>query len=163
MDNLVFSPASREDIPAVADVYRSLYNFPGGTWSEHYPNIETAEEDFANGWLYTLKKDGEIIAVASAGLFNDLSELHIDWKPKNPCELARIGVVPKMHRKGVGETMLRHISEAARSNGFDGMRFLVSRHNGAALAMYDKNGFERCGEAFLFDLEWYCYQKKFEE
>jgi len=29
------------------------------------------------------------------------------------------------------------------------------------LALYDKNGFERCGETYVFDREWHCYQLAF--
>ena len=85
----------------------------------------------------------------------------MQWKPKNPCELARIGVNPVFQNQGIGTIILQHIITAMKEKGFDGMRFIVSKTNPAALALYDKNGFERCGEAFVFDIDWYCYQMKF--
>jgi ribosomal protein S18 acetylase RimI-like enzyme len=38
---------------------------------------------------------------------------------------------------------------------------LVSKTNNAALALYEKNGFERCGEVFRFGIDFYCYQITF--
>ncbi|MGI6189841.1 MAG: hypothetical protein ACOYI1_08990 [Caldicoprobacteraceae bacterium] len=46
----------------------------------HYPSKETAENDIKNGWLYTLKKNDKIVAVASVGDFDELSDLQ--WNQK---------------------------------------------------------------------------------
>ena len=120
---------------------------------------ETAENDINNDWLYTLKKHDKIIAVASVGDFDELRDLH--WKPKKPCELARIGVKPAFQKQGIGTIILQNIIKTAKEKGYDGIRMLVSKTNSAALALYDKNGFERCGEVFKFDIDFYCYQITF--
>ena len=57
--------------------------------------------------------------------------------------------------------MLRHVIAEMKRQGYDGMKFVVSKTNPFALAMYDKNGFERCGETVAFGIEWYCYQMVF--
>ncbi|MCL2815894.1 MAG: GNAT family N-acetyltransferase, partial [Oscillospiraceae bacterium] len=95
-----------------------------------------------------------------AGKFDEWGHL-LQWKPKNPCELARICVNPALQKQGIGTIILQHVIAAMKGQGFDGMRFIVSQTNYAALALYDKNGFERCGETFVFDRNWYCYQMKF--
>ena len=151
-----FAQATHDEIPEIAGIYRSLYGIPGGTWDEDYPNKETAEHDIDNGWLYTLKKQNKIVAVVSIGDLGDLSDL--EWKPKNPCELARIGVRPELHKQGIGTLLLQHCFEIAKKQGFDGIRILVADKNTAALALYEKNGFERCGEVFRYDIDFYCYQ-----
>jgi len=149
--------ATHDDIPEIVNIYSGLIGTPGCTWSEDYPNKDTAEDDISNGWLYILKKHDRIAAVASLGDFGELSDL--EWKPKNPCELARIGVRPELHNQGVGTLMLLHCFEIAKSQGFDGIRILVAKTNAAALALYEKNGFERCGEVNRYDIDFYCYQK----
>jgi ribosomal protein S18 acetylase RimI-like enzyme len=159
MNTFTFSLASREDIPAIAAIYRSLVGTPGCTWNEEYPNRETAEQDLAHQTLYILKKDGKVVAVASIGVFDELEDL--PWKPQNPCELARIGVLPHLQNQGVGTVILRHVMEAAKAKGFDGICMLVGKTNDAALALYEKNGFERCGEVYRFDIDFYCYQIQF--
>jgi len=136
-----------------------LIGTPGCTWGEGYPGKETAEDDIDNGCLYAFKKQGKIIAVASIGDFAELGDLN--WTPKNPCELAWIGVRPELHNQGIGTLMLRHCIDIARNNGFDGIRFLVAKINAAAQALYEKNGFERCGDVRRYDIDFYCYQKTF--
>lgn len=159
MDDYKFHLASYDDIPEIANIYHSLIGTPGCTWHSDYPNRATAEYDFNNGWLYVLKKDDKIIAVASAG---DIDELgHLQWKPKKPCELARIGVSPTMQRLGIGTIILQNVIRVMKDKGFDGIRILVSKTNPAALALYEKNGFERCGDVFMFDIDFYRYQIDF--
>ena len=160
MEGYTFLPARYEDIPEIVSIYRSLVGTPGCTWDNEYPSRETAEEDLDSGSLYILKQDGKIVAVVSAGDFGELGDL--PWTPKNPCELARIGVIPAMQGRGIGTMILQNIMKAMKDKGFDGIRMLVSPTNPAALALYEKNGFERCGETVRFDKDWRCYQIAFD-
>jgi len=159
MNGYRFQLASADDIPDIVSIYQSLVGIPGCTWDVDYPSKETAEADLDNESLYVLKKDDTVVAAASAGAFGELGDLQ--WTPENPCELARIGVMPTMQKQGVGSIILQNIVEAMKAKGFDGVRMLVSKTNHAALELYDKNGFEKCGEAFRFDIDFYCYQMKF--
>jgi ribosomal protein S18 acetylase RimI-like enzyme len=159
MNNYIFSLAERSDILEIVGIYHSLIGTPGCTWNSYYPNQETAESDITDKSLYTLKKDGSILAVASMGKFNEYG--HLQWSLTNPCEMARIGVAPSQQGKGVGTVMLRHLIQTAKDKGFDGIRILVSKGNHAALALYEKNGFVRCGEACMFEIDFYCYQRQF--
>jgi len=154
-----FSLANRGDIPEIHALYRSCIGAPGCTWDDDYPNDETAESDIKIDSLYILRDGGKIIAAASAGPFYELG--HLQWKPKNPCELARIGVVPGMRSKGVGTVILRNVIGAVGKRGYDGIRMLVSVTNHPALRLYEKNGFKRCGETRMFEMEFYCYQLVF--
>ncbi len=154
-----FTVADFDDIPEITNLYHSLIGTPGCTWNLHYPNEDTARSDIQNNSLYVLKEHNRIIAAASAGMFDELT--HLQWKPKNPCELARIGVIPAAQRRGVGTIMLRKLITTVQEQGFDGIRMLVSKTNSPALALYDKNGFERCGETFMYEIDFYCYQLQF--
>jgi ribosomal protein S18 acetylase RimI-like enzyme len=159
MNGCEFKLANYNDIPEIVNIYHSLIGTPGCTWDLDYPNQESAEYDIDNKWLYILKKNDKIIAVASAGKFDDWE--HLQWKPKNPCELARIGVLPEMQKQGIGSIIVQNIITIMKERGFDGIRFIVSKTNYAALALYERNGFERCGETFVFDRDWHCYQMVF--
>jgi len=160
MHKHTFSLACYDDIPEIVRIYKSLVGTPGCTWVESYPSGKTAENDIAHNALYILRSGGRIIAVASIGDFDEPGDLH--WAPENPCELARIGVVPSMQNQGVGTMILENVIAVAKEKGFDGIRMLVSKMNPVALALYDKNGFERCGETRMFDIDFYCYQMSFE-
>ena len=159
MDNYVFQLATYEDIPEITTIYQSLVGTPGCAWNSDYPNEETAKEDIDNGWLYILKKDGKIIGAVSAGDFDWFNDLQ--WKPKNPCDFARIGVAPAFQSRGIGTIMVQNVIKIMKSKGFDGIRLIVSKTNPAALALYEKNGFERCGEIYMFDIDFYRYQIEF--
>jgi len=152
--------ASFDDISEVISIYHNLIGTPGCTWSLDYPTIEIVKADIESRSLYILKDDSRIIAVAAAGAFDELN--HLQWKLRNLCELARIGVISTMQRQGIGTLILHNVINAVKAKGFDGIRMLVSKTNPAALALYEKNGFERCGETFIYDIHFYCYQLVFE-
>lgn len=159
MSNYEFQLASYDEIFEIVSLYHRLVGAPGCTWTLDYPSKQTAENDIKNDWLYTLKKNDKIVAVASVGDFDELSDLH--WNPQKPCELARIGVDPSFQKQGIGTIILRNIIRTVKGKGYDGIRMLVSKTNNAALALYEKNGFERCGEVFRFGIDFYCYQITF--
>lgn len=66
--------------------------------------------------------------------------------------MARIGVGPSFQKQGIRTVILKNIISTAKEKGYDGIRMLVSKTNTAALALYGKNGFERCGEVFSYPL-----------
>jgi len=155
-----FSLAVKGDMAEIMALYRGLMGTPGCTWSEHYPTEEIVAADIAEDSLYVLRDHtGRIIAVAAAGVSDELEEL--SWSLSNPCDLARIGVSPEMQGRGVGTIILRHVMEAAGERGFDGIRMLVSKSNPTALALYDKNGFHRCGDTRMYGIDFYCYELVF--
>jgi ribosomal protein S18 acetylase RimI-like enzyme len=154
-----FSLANYCDLSEIMDLYHSIIGTPGCTWSLDYPNKENVESDINSQSLYILKYDDKIVAVAAAGSFNELD--HLPWEPKKPCELARIGVNPTMQRQGVGTIILQNVINSMKRKDFDGIRMLVSKTNSAALSLYNKNGFEMCGETFMFGIDFYCYQMSF--
>lgn len=157
MNDLEFKLANKEDINEIVELYQRLIGTPGCTWNNDYPDKEMAEYDIENNWLYTLRKQNKIIAVASICKFDELVDL--PWKPKNPCELARVGVDLSLHRQGIGTMLLEKVIEVVKEKGFDGIIMLVSKNNIAALKLYEKFGFEKCGEVFRYDNDYYCYQK----
>ena len=160
MSGYTFALAKEEEIPEIVGIYHSLIGTPECTWDLEYPSRESAQCDLQRKSLYVLKKDGQIVAVASAGTFGELG--HLPWTPKNPCELARIGVAPTWQKQGIGTMILQQIMRIAREKGFDGIRMLVSKTNFAALALYEKNGFTKRGETFMFDHDFFCYEITFE-
>lgn len=159
MSNFEFMKATMDDINDIMNLYHSLIGTPGCTWNLDYPDFEIVGYDIKNNWLYTLKSGDKIISVASLCSFDELSDLK--WKPKNPLELARLGIDCAFQRQGLGTLMLRKMICLTKEKGFDGIVLLVSKMNQAALNLYEKNGFEKCGEVFRYDNDYYCYQITF--
>jgi ribosomal protein S18 acetylase RimI-like enzyme len=160
LNNYVFSIAKQNDIDEILDFYHSLIGTPGCTWHLDYPNRKIIESDIHYESLYILRdKDNSIISVAAAGMNDELEELH--WNTKNPCDLARIGVLSTRQNQGIGTLMLCNVINAVKKRGFDGIRMLVSKSNPSALALYDKNGFTKCGEAIMYGIDFFCYEMIF--
>ena len=159
MNEYDFSLAKESDIPKILKLYRSLIGTSGCTWSIDYPDAEIVKFDVKNDSLYILKENGVIIAVASAGLTDELN--HLQWSLEKPCELARIGVRATLQKRGIGTIILKNVIEAVKERDFDGIIMLVSKTNPSALALYDKNGFERLSEVMMYGINFYCYQMKF--
>ena len=161
MDNYEFVLATKDDVSEIMDIYRSLVGTPGCTWNEHYPDTATVESDISSKSLYVLKMNDKIVAVAAAstGDFADLNDF--EWAPKNPCLLARLAVKPSMHKRGIGTIILENTIKAVKENGHDGIVMLVSKVGIPAQALYEKHGFERCGETFMYGIDFYRYEIKF--
>jgi len=159
MEKYEFLLANYNEILEIIDLYHSLVGAEGCSWNLDYPDKETAENDVANGSLYVLKADDKIIAAVSAVDPDEL--MHLPWKPHKPCELARLCVAPYMQKRGIGEIILRNIIKIIKEKDYDGIVMLVGKTNFAALALYDNNGFEKCGEVNMYDIDFYCYQIKF--
>lgn len=152
-----FSLAKWNEITEILELYHSLIGTPGCTWSLDYPNKEIVESDIEHNSLYILKdSDNRIISVAAAGADDELKGLH--WTPGNPRNLARIGVLPANQNRGIGTIILQNVINAVKARDFDGIIMLVSKTNPSALALYDKNGFKRCGETFMYGIDFYCYE-----
>ena len=60
-------------------------------------------------------------------------------------EINNIAVFPAFRRRGVGDALVRALFEAGRAAGLRRLTLEVRASNGAALALYEKNGFYRVG------------------
>lgn len=157
-------PAVEADADEIAAIYSSLVGAPGGTWNSEYPTLEHVRKDIENGSLYRLEEMGRTIAAAYLGEFEEIERPEcFDKSFKNLGEFARVGVLREFQRKGYAEMLLRHLMDEAKERGFDGIALLVGRENEAAIALYEKLGFENCGEARLYDIDWYCFQYKIDD
>jgi ribosomal protein S18 acetylase RimI-like enzyme len=154
-----FCLAHEKDISAIMNFYHGLIGIRGCTWNLDYPHETNVTQDIGNNSLYLLKEKNNIIAVAAAGVSNELQELQ--WSIKNPCDLARIGVSFNRQNKGIGTIMLNMVINAVKKRGFDGIRMIVSKNNTSALALYNKNGFIKCGETNMYNIDFCCYEMIF--
>lgn len=152
------------DADEIAALYSSLVGFPGCTWSSEYPTIEHVRKDIENSSLYRLEDMGRTVAAAYLGDFEEIERPDcLDKDFSNLGEIARVGVLREFHRKGYAEQLLRYLLEEASKRGYDGIVLLVGRENAAALALYEKIGFEKRGEVRLYETDWYCCQYRVEK
>lgn len=150
-------PGDEEEIYAI---YESLKGSHGCTWDDEYPTLEFVRGDIVNrSSLYKLTEDGRIIAAAYLGEFEEVERPDcFDKSIKRLGELSRVGVRRDYHRKGYAARLLKFLLNEAAALGYDGIALLVGHENYGAMALYEKLGFHRCGETFLYDTHWCCYE-----
>lgn len=157
-----FRLAEQKDENSILEVYKSIIGTQGCTWHDEYPSMREIRTDIEASSLYCMTDENEkIIAVATAGPLDELCDLTWDAMMTRPCELARIGVLPIMQRKGIASKLLEFVIEDCKRRGYNDMRFLVAKTNYNALLLYRKFGFREAGEVFRYGHDFYCYYKIF--
>lgn len=149
------------DVEEILCLYHSLIGTDGCTWSDEYPTRCDVESDLEKASLYVLyDENNKILGVAAAGEDSELEHLKC-WNTKilRVCDLARIGILSAYQGRGFGEMLVKYIERDVVKRGFDGIHFLVSKTNPRALALYDKLDYFNVGDAYMYDVDWYCYEK----
>ena len=157
-NDLDLSLAAPNDLKEVMQLLRGNIGTPGCTWNDEYPTEEFIEDDINAQSLYVLTDNGRIAAVCALLEVEEFDRL--PWNVTNACDLARFGVRKDLHRKGIGKILLAKMIETAKAK-YGGIRLLVAKTNQAALGLYEGFGFTRCGEAYLYDVDWWLYELGF--
>ena len=155
--------ATKEDLPELMELYRSLFDTPGCTWSDDYPTEDIISADLLAEHLFCMKNDeGKIIAAIS--IENDPAVACLtNWTiPSDTVmEISRVAVHKDYHGNGIARMMICYAMEYLKQQHYEGAHFLVSQHNLRALMSYAPLGFTCCGHSHIFDHDWYCYEKRF--
>ncbi len=162
MNSFSIEQASFSDIDSILRLYRSLVGTPFCTWDEEYPNREIIEDDLRNHKIFIVRNEiGQIIAAAVSAQDDSLSSL-APWYAdvKQWALLTRLGVTQKYQNLGIARRLVAFVIADARQSGSDGIRFLVSPENLPAQRMYQSIGFDVCGRAEHYEMDWLCYQRR---
>ena len=120
--SLIFRPMTREDVPVVTEIEKSLFSDP---WSERMFLADIKNEKISHAYVL-LKEDtliGYIVCLLVAG------ELHI----------TNVAVVPTQQRAGYGSYLLVQLFE--HHPLYDVAYLEVREDNLAAIKLYEKFGF----------------------
>ena len=158
---ITFKPARAEEMDALLMLCRSAaMGCAQTTWDEEYPNREILQWDIDNGALFTVWLGEEQIGLLSMGQAEEeLDSLTWRLPAKKPCEFARFGLKKEWQGKGAASRVLQAAFAHSAARGYDAVRILVSRSFEHGCRLYEKNGFVRCGEASLWDCDFYCYDR----
>ena len=126
-------------------------------WKLHvYPTRATAEQALSAGTLYVMEQHGEIVASMIARREQPAKFRDVRWQyPAQDDEvlvLHLLCVRPSHARRGIGQAMVQHLIQEARSLHCKAVRLDTGEQNTPAQALYAKQGFE-CAELrnrFLF-------------
>ena len=85
--------------------------------------------------FFLARVDGDAVGCGGVALYDGFAEVK------------RMFTRPTVQRQGVATALLRHLEAEARAAGYSVLRLETGIHQTAALAFYERAGFERC-EAF---------------
>ncbi len=153
--------ARQENFEIVMNLYRAAVGEEGCAWNEYYPNEEDIRRDIERDSLYCAWNDsGEIISAFAIDSDEEVDGLPCWTAALAPSgEIARLVVGRRWQNRGIARQMILFAMEVLRKRGCKGVHFLVSKTNERALRSYGKLDFERVGEADLYGLDWYCFEK----
>lgn len=158
---ITISKALSGDEEEIYAIYDSLKGSPGCTWDNEYPTLEFVRHDIVErDSLYKLTDNGRIIAAAYLGDFEEIERPDcFSISIKRLGELSRVGVCREYQRQGYASRLIMFLLDEAKKQDYDGIGLLVGTENHNAMALYDKMGFRRAGETFLYETHWFCYEK----
>lgn len=115
------------DVARLAQIERLCFSRP---WSE-----QSLREELGNpvAVYYVAQRDGRAAGYAGMRAAGDVG--YID----------NVAVDPACRRMGAATLLLRALEEYARGAGLESLTLEVRRSNAAAVALYEKEGFERVG------------------
>lgn len=125
-----------------------------------YPNNDTIDFDLARDALFVMKRDGKIIAAVSIDEDEDVNALAC-WDPALAPggELSRLCVLPELQNCGLARKMMQHGIDELKRRGYKSIHFLVNKHNVKAIRSYAAFGYAVVGECYMFEQDFYCYEK----
>jgi GNAT superfamily N-acetyltransferase len=116
------------------------------------------------GYVVPMHVDGPTLAWMEEKFDVDLDASRVAFRDGGPVGLANlavrgregwiggVGVVPSARRGGLGETLMRAVHEEARASGVSRIWLEVIVENAAAIALYEKLGYEPVRDLELWTL-----------
>lgn len=163
-----FRLAAMQDLPRLKAVYKDIIQDMNDKqiqiWDDVYP-CGFFEEDIANGRLYVLCDNAELVS-AFALCDKNAGEKSVRWRDEcgKALYLDRFGVNVNYSGKGIGSFMLTKAKETAKSAGAEYLRLFVVDINKPAIRLYEKNNFTKSDGIFIeiidddFSLHEYGYE-----
>ena len=153
--------AKLDEAQEILTIYKSLIGYEGCLWDDYYPSIDVVENDIKNDSLYLIEINNLIVAVAHAGIVEELFKFEGFSKDmKNPRDLARVAVRKEYQKQGLAKILIEYIEKDLKSKNVDYMVLTAGKTNQKALRLYEKLGYRICGTTEALDMEWYCQEKR---
>ena len=133
-------------------------------WNEHYPNIETFENDVLNESLFVLEINNKLIGCLV--ISNDMDEFYkkVKWLTPNynNIYLHRLAIDPCYQKKGFAKQLMTFSFEYAKANNIKSIRLDTFSGNPFNNIFYSNLGFEKLGKIYFrkqSDKPFYCFEK----
>ncbi len=156
MTNYNFRKATLSEIDSIWDILKQAIlrrKIDGSNqWQDGYPNLEVVKKDIEKEAGYVLT-DNETIVGYIAVLINDEPEyakIEGKWITNGDFVLYhRVAIAESHLGKGLAKLMITHIEKFALDNNIKSIKADTNFDNDAMLSIFDKMGYEYCGEVYF--------------
>ena len=133
-------------------------------WNEHYPNIETFENDALNENLYVLEINKKLIGCLVISHEMDEFYMKVKWQTPNHNNiyLHRLAVDPSYQKKGYAKQLMNFSFKYAKVNNIKSIRLDTFSGNPFNNIFYSNLGFKKLGKIYFrkqSDKPFYCFEK----
>ncbi len=156
-----FCIATDADVPLILDIYAAAAKTPGCTWNEYYPSMREISFDIPRGYIYLMYSDGRPVGAATIGDLGDYTDAPWAVYPDS-CELARVAILPEFSGRGLASRLVSEMLSEAAVRGWRSVRLLAAIQNPAAIALYERLGFERRAAVVDWGNDYYAYERLLE-
>lgn len=152
---MLIRKATEMDVDAVAQIYSDVHaaeecgKLTIGWVRNVYPVYETATNAVANGEMYVMLDNNEIVAAAIINSLQLPAYSQCEWsiyaEDNEVCVLHTLVVDPAHGGKHYGSAFVRYYEEYAREHHFKVLRIDTQKINITARKMYARLGFREAG------------------
>lgn len=158
--------ATSSDIPATWSILQQAIErrrLDGSQqWQNGYPNVQSIENDLANGNAYVLA-DGETIAAYAAIIFDiepAYTAIQGKWLTNGDyCVVHRVATSDAVKGKGIGALIFQEIEKLCLQKKVYSIKVDTNFDNVAMLKIVDRLGYTYCGEVFFHGSARRAYEK----
>ena len=133
-------------------------------WDEHYPNLESIENDIQTDTLFTYKIGVEIIGIIVLNETQDVEYAEINWlTPRSSKNIIvhRLAVSPLHQGKGIARKIMEFAEDFALKNNYDSIRLDTFSQNPRNQKFYLNRGYKKLGSVYLKykkEHPYFCYE-----
>ena len=156
---MLFRKAERREAEAIMALYQAVIGMPFCTWDASYPGETEIAGDFAAGTLYVLEEGQRIIGAISIVPENEMDHFNCWTVKENAREFARVVLKPDHHQKGLSVYLVEGVIRELQRQGAAAIHIAVAKENIPAQKLYQRMGFDFCGEADMYGHSYYLCEK----
>lgn len=132
-------------------------------WNEDYPNREILQQDIANGEMFVLKDQDQIIGCVTLNKEEISAYENVNWSSSEPALIIhRVAIANGYQGRGLVKQLLDFSEKYALESGIHMIKTDTSVSNNQMMSVYIKYGYQVVGQIFSRGrtVPLNCYEKK---
>ena len=158
--------ASLHDFEAITNIFRKsinhMRNLNIDQWDDIYPNEDIILTDIKKHQLYVYKINDVPVSVVVLNEEQEEAYKTVDWHycDERIAVIHRLCVDPAVQNQGMATITMVAAQKELIKQGFSSIRLDAFSKNPYALKLYNKLGYQKCGEVTFRKGVFFCYEKR---